>query len=121
MGLLAANSRRAFLRLGGGVAALASGAVSGTAQARLLNPSWARAGENEAQALEAGRVLSFTERLAERRRDRRHQYKTRGGIDPDIAALRSISPCMKAWMQQQRDNQDDHAWGKLREKLGLWW
>lgn len=34
------------------------------------------------------------------------QYKTRSGsidLDPDIACLRSVSPCMKAFMQRERD------------------
>src|SRR3546814_10801432 len=33
-----------------------------------------------------------------------HRYKTGGsGLDPDLACLRSVSPCMKAFLPRERD------------------
>ena len=120
MGLLAVNSRRAFLRLGGGLAALAGSAAGTSAGPKLLTPAWTRKEDLGADVPLPGNQ-SLSDRLMERHRQNRHFYKAPGGLDPDIAALRSVSPCMKAWMQQRRDDEDDHWWATLREKAGLWW
>jgi len=39
--------------------------------------------------------------------------------DPDITALKSVSPAMKAWMQRERDLQANDWIGELRHKFGV--